>query len=213
MSKMKKAILFDLDGTLWDSVPQLLEVYNEVLARNPEAGHLLTLEEMRSFMGKNRAALAAAVFPDASPETADVLVGECFDKEMDCLTVHHATPFPHLKETLAKLSQTYTLAVVSNCQRGYIELFFDTMGVGEYFADHECAETGLSKGENIRLVMERNGLEKVFYIGDTQGDMEAADGAGVPFVHAAYGFGKPGRETLAIHDLTQLPPLAEKLLS
>ena len=210
---MKKAILFDLDGTLWDSVPQLLEVYNEVLSRHPEAGHLLTLEEMRSFMGKNRAALAAAVFPDVSPEAADELVGECFDKEMDVLAVHHAAPFSHLKETLTKLSQTYTLAVVSNCQRGYIELFFDTMGAGEYFTDHECAETGLSKGENIRLVMERNGLEKAFYIGDTQGDMEAADVAGIPFVHAAYGFGKPDRETLAIHDLSQLPPLAENLLN
>ena len=210
---VKKAILFDLDGTMWDSVPQLLEVYNQVLARNPDAGHILTLEELRSFMGKNRAALAAAVFPLADAEEQDRLVGECFEEEMPWLCANHGTPFPHLRETLETLSGKYALAVVSNCQTGYIELFFDTMGVGEYFTDHECADTGLSKGENIRLVMERNGFDKVFYIGDTQGDMEAADRAEVPFVHAAYGFGKPNRETLAIHSLSELPAMAENLLN
>ena len=209
---MKKAILFDLDGTMWDSVPQLLEVYNQVIARNPDTGHILTLEELRSFMGKNRAALAAAVFPLADPETQDRLVGECFEEEMPWLYANHGTSFPHLRETLETLSGKYDLAVVSNCQSGYIEQFFDTMGVGEFFTDHECADTGLSKGENIRLVMERNGFDRVFYVGDTLGDMEAADRAGVPFVHAAYGFGKPDRETLAIHSLAELPALAETLL-
>lgn len=213
MSRVKKAILFDLDGTMWDSVPQLLEVYNGVLARHPEAGHLLTLEELRSFMGKNRKALAEAVFPDADPGEQDRLVGLCFEEEVTYLRAVHAVPFPHLRETLARLAREYTLAVVSNCQTGYIELFFDTMGVGEFFADHECADTGLSKGENIRLVMKRCGIDCAVYLGDTQGDMEAADLAGIPFIHAAYGFGKPNRETAAISDLRQLPALAAKLLN
>lgn len=210
---MKKAILFDLDGTMWDSVPQLLGIYNQVLAAHPEAGHQMTLEELRSYMGKNRVALGQAVFPGVSPEEQARLIEVCFEEEMPYLRAHHATPFPHLRETLEKLSRDYTLAVVSNCQSGYIELFFETMGVGGFFADHECADTGLTKGENIRLVVERNNISRAIYLGDTISDMEAADFAGIPFVHAAYGFGKPDRETAAISDLSELPALAAELLN
>ncbi len=212
MSAVKKAILFDLDGTMWDTVPQLTEVYNQVLSRNPAAGHLLTEGEMRSFMGKNRAELAAAVFPLADASTADRLVGEGFEGEIPALYEHPGTPFPHLRETLAALSEKYALAVVSNCQNGYIEVFFETLGVGGFFCDKENAETGLSKGENIRLVVERGGFDRAIYVGDTLGDMIAADTAGLPFVHAAYGFGKPDRETLAIQSLAELPALAARLL-
>ena len=81
------------------------------------------------------------------------------------------------------------------------------MGVGACFADHECSDTGLTKGENIRLVMERSGIGRAFYLGDTQGDLNAADQAGVPFVHAAYGFGKVDRAVPSIRDLAELPAL------
>lgn len=43
----------------------------------------------------------------------------------------------------------------------------------------------------MRLLMERNGIAEAAYVGDTQGDLEAARLAGIPFVWAAYGFGKP----------------------
>lgn len=210
---MKKAILFDLDGTLWDAVPQLLTVYNAVLAAHPAAGHQLTLAELRSFMGKNRRGLAQAAFPLAEEAEQDRLIGICFEEEMPALRAHHAAPYPHLHEVLAALSRDYTLAVVSNCQSGYIELFFETMGTGKFFTDHECADTGLSKGENIRLVLERNGIHRAIYLGDTQGDLEAADLAGVPFVHASYGFGRPNRETASISSLLELPALAAELLT
>lgn len=209
---MKKAVLFDLDGTMWDAVPRFLTVYNAVLTAHPAAGPLLTLEKLRSFMGKNRRELARAVFPLAEEGEQDRLIGICFEEEVRELALHHATPYPHLREVLEGLSREYTLAVVSNCQSGYIELFFDTMGVGEYFADHECADTGLSKGENIRLVLERNGIDRAVYLGDTQSDMEAADRAGIPFIHAAYGFGRPDRETPAIKDLSELPAMVSALL-
>ena len=60
--------------------------------------------------------------------------------------------------------------------------------------------------------MERNGNDRAFYLGDTQGDLNAADQAGIPFVHAAYGFGRVDRAVPAIQELSQLPALARKLL-
>ena len=56
-------------------------------------------------------------------------------------------------------------------------------------------------------VLERSGMDRALYLGDTQGDLDAADRAGIPFVHAAYGFGKVDRPVPAIHDLAELPAL------
>ena len=73
-----------------------------------------------------------------------------------------------------------------------------------YFTDWECSgRTGLPKGENIRLVVERNHLQAPVYVGDTRLDYEAAQQAGVPFIHAAYGFGTIEGVT-AIHKPVEL---------
>jgi len=209
---VKTGILFDLDGTLWDSVPQVCAAFNRVFDRHPELHKHLTEEELRGYMGKQRMEVAAVMMPMAPPERWYDLMEELFAEQLPYLREHHAAPYPHLVQTLEALSRDYPLAIVSNCQTGYIETFLDTMGVGAYFADHECSDTGLTKGENIRLVMERNGIDRAFYLGDTQGDLNAADQAGIPFVHAAYGFGRVDRAVPAIQELSQLPALARKLL-
>ena len=116
--------------------------------------------------------------------------------------------FDGLEETLEYLSQKYALYIVSNCQKGYIEAFLAYHNLEKYFIDRENAEnTGLSKGQNIRLVMERNGLSNTVYVGDTIGDQWAAKEAGVPFIFAAYGFGKaeaPETTISSIRQLTQI---------
>ena len=210
---MKKAILFDLDGTLWDSTPRLVESFNLVMEENwPELGITVTLERMRSGMGLNRVDLRNHLFPAAPEEMRETLIGACFDREVVYLREHCGDPFPHLREVLEELSGEYTLGIVSNCQAGYIEAFLDSLDFGKYFSDHECFATGLPKGENIKLVMERSGIDKAIYVGDTQGDLDAADMAGTPFVYAAYGFGSVNRETEKIDSLTELPALARRML-
>ena len=54
----------------------------------------------------------------------------------------------------------YKLFIVSNCQDGYIECFFKAHKLDKYFTDYECpGRTGLSKGENNKLIIERNNLK------------------------------------------------------
>lgn len=211
---MKKAILFDLDGTLWNSMPQIVESFNRALARRPELKRQIDITELQGWMGMDKFRLAAAMLPDRSPEERVAVLDECFAEELVWLRQSHGQPYPHLAETLEVLSRDYFLAIVSNCQKGYIETFLDTIGVGEYICDHECFEaTGRPKGENIRLVLERNGVERAIYLGDTQGDQDAADLAGVPFVWAAYGFGSINRAAPSISALNELPTLAKELLN
>lgn len=209
---MKKGILFDLDGTLWNSAPQVVEAWNRALARHPELARRITVGDMMSYMGKTLDRIAAQMLPEADEAVRLAIMEECSAEELDYLSAHPGTPFPRMAETLEALSRDYALAVVSNCQTGYIELFLNSRGPA-CIADHECAgRTGRPKGENIRLVMERNGIERAIYVGDTQGDLDAADLAGIPFVHAAYGFGRVDRPTPAIRGLDELPAVAAWLL-
>lgn len=98
--------------------------------------------------------------------------------------------YPDVKETLRILSEKHHLFIVSNCQSGYIELLMQKAGIEKYITDHECfGNTGKGKGENIKIIMERNNLDETVYVGDTQIDYEAASYAGIPFIYARYGFG------------------------
>lgn len=72
-----------------------------------------------------------------------------------------------MKETIITLSNERNIFIVSNCQSGYIELFLEKTGLGEYVKDIECfGNTGKQKNENIRILMERNGLEHAGLCGD-----------------------------------------------
>ena len=72
---------------------------------------------------------------------------------------------------------------MSNCQDGYVPAFLHAHKLGQYFADIEMSgRTGLDKGSNIKLIMERNNIESAVYIGDTEGDEKAARFAGIPFI-------------------------------
>lgn len=71
----------------------------------------------------------------------------------------------------------------------------------------------VAKDENIRLVIKRNHLDKAFYVGDTLGDMESADKAGIPFIHAAYGFGTVPADRMKINNIKELPEFIDDLLS
>lgn len=74
----------------------------------------------------------------------------------------------------------------------------------------ECYGNNLKqKGENIRLLADRNDLEQAVYVGDIQGDYDASCQAGVGFIHAAYGFGTIAAEVPKILKFEELPKVAE----
>ncbi len=72
--------------------------------------------------------------------------------------------------------------------------------------------TGMVKGPNIRLLMERHGIQTAIYVGDTTGDEQASRLAGIPFVWASYGFGRADAPDAVIDSLPVLPQTAAALL-
>ena len=184
-------ILFDLDGTLWDATEAIAVSWAQALRDAPDVEAPPTREELEGVMGMTAEDLMATLFPQLSKERHLELFDRCCQVENRYLREHGGKLYPGLKETLEKLAEKLPLAIVSNCNDDYIPCFLDAHRMHALFKDWECiGRTGKPKGENIRLVVERNHLERPVYVGDTAMDQAAAQEAGVPFIHAAYGFGK-----------------------
>ena len=209
---MIDGIIFDLDGTLWDARENVCASWNVVLAdRWPELGQLTT-GQFSAQMGKLMPDIGRALFPQLSPEQSNEVVDTCGLYENEYVAVHGGVLYDNLEETLAALAEKYRLFVVSNCQAGYIEAFFAAHGTKKYFTDIECyGNTGLSKAENIRLVVERNGLASPVYVGDTALDALSAGEAGLPFVWAAYGYGTVEQYAGKAEKPADIPGICEKL--
>ncbi len=207
---MKKGIIFDLDGTMWDSSESVTAAYNIALEKGGYPLRL-TLADVRAAMGKTMVEIAHMYFDALDPDNAVNIMEKCIEEENEYLKTSGGVLYSGLEEVLKELrARGYFVACVSNCQAGYIEAFYEASGLGKYFDDKECwGGTGLDKAGNIRLTADRNGLVSVIYVGDTDGDRISSEKAGVKFVHAAYGYGSVPEGTPKINSLRELPDLAD----
>ncbi len=188
MNKKYDSIIFDLDGTLWNSTPQISICWEEVLKGTKYKAP--SLDALYKVMGLPDDELMQILFPGIDPKEGKRLFDLCCDLENVHLEKQGGTAYEGIEETLKELSKKYRLAIVSNCNDGYIEAYFASMGTKEYFEDYESfGRTGLSKKDNIIDVIKRNGYKNAVYVGDTIWDMQSAQGAGIDFIHANYGFG------------------------
>lgn len=209
---MKKGIIFDMDGTLWDSSTEVAFSWSKAIESSSITNRSLTKEDLMSVMGKPMDELMAALFPELTAEKQRELLNLCGEVENQYLKEYGAKLYPGVEKILADLSEDYFLAIVSNCQCGYIEAFLEHYGFGKYIGDIQCfGMNEVPKGENIRLVVERNGLEEAVYVGDIQGDYEASKMAGIGFIHAAYGFGEIAEDVPRIEHFGELPEVLKKI--
>lgn len=187
----KPALIFDLDGTLWDTRKPVVTTWNRVFE---EAGFRpgLTFELLTSLMGKPMDVFGAAVFPELDPAVREPLIRAAERAEnRDLLFSEKSCLYPGAADVIRDLSRDYWIGIASNCQSGYIETFLTVSGLQD--AVDDCishGDTGLGKADNIRILMERNGLDEAWYAGDTAGDMVSAENAGISFVWCRYGFAR-----------------------
>lgn len=212
---MKKGIIFDMDGTLWDSAKEVADSWSIITKKRFGEDKVITEEKIRSVMGLTMDVLATKVFDflddiDVIMDTLD----ECGKFENDYLRENGAYVYPGVEETFSRLKDMgYNLYIVSNCQSGYIEAFLDYYGYGKYIDDIECyGNNNLKKGDNIKLVVERNKLDKAVYVGDIQGDYDSSVEAGIKFIHAAYGFGTINAPVPKIEAFSELPQIISQVI-
>lgn len=183
-------IIFDMDGTIWDTCEKVTYSWNVMLKRLGIDKHFET-EQLKACMGMLMEDFAAALMPDFEAGYRLDVLKKCCVYENEYIAEVGGDLYPEVRETLETLSRRYPLFIVSNCQAGYIEAFFEAHHMEHLFRDYENpGRSGLDKAGNIRLICDRNNLKHPVYIGDTNGDLNACRLAGVPFVFAAYGFGE-----------------------
>ena len=198
-------VIFDVDGTIWDSTEVVQKAWNKAFREEGLTGYHITAQDLRGLFGLPMKAIMERVLPEEPEETRDRVAKKCFQYEHEFLAEEPGCVYDGLEEMLRALCTKYPLFIVSNCQAGYIELMMDKTGFAPYFKGHLCpADTGLLKADNIRRIADENGLRHPLYVGDTLLDESSSREAGAAFAHAAYGFGTAKEPDLILHKPTDL---------
>lgn len=210
-SKTIDSIIFDLDGTLWDAASTCTKAWNEALK---ELGFDYVLEDnfIRSVSELKIEKIFEQHFHSIPKEQHTTLIDLYRKHERIYMKELGGNLFPHTRSVLKELQKNYKLFIVSNCSSGYIENFLEFHRLQIYFTDFESSgNTGLSKAENIQLIISGNNLQNPIYIGDTSWDYEAAVSVNLPFIYSAYGFGKVDNAKYRIKEIIELPELLMSL--
>ena len=201
-----ESLIFDIDGTLWDSRALVAKGYNVQLKAEGLTQFHIDAEVLKTVFGKTMTEIADILFAELPADQRYPLLERCMEREGETL---HNDPchigYPKVKETLVELAKKHRLFIVSNSQSGYPQLCMETMGLQDLISGHLCfGDTGTCKGETIKKIMADHDITSACYIGDTAGDMEAADYAGIPFVYCTFGFGNPDHYWKKIDSFAEL---------
>ena len=201
-----ESLIFDIDGTLWDSRQLVAEGYNIQLKKEGLDHLCVDAELLKTQFGKVKNVIADDIFSSIPVPERYHLIDRCMEMEQ----IHmHQDPchigYPKVLETIQELAKKHRLFIVSNCECGYPELTMEKLGLTPYIQGHLCfGDTGTSKGQTIAKLMETHNIQDCIYIGDTQGDYKATLEAGIPFIWASYGFGNPDGYTKKIDSFEEL---------
>ncbi len=211
---MQLSLIFDLDGTLWDSSEQVAAAWNEVIQEYAKGAPLLTRDDVLAQMGLVMEDIGRNITPKGLPkEKQSQFIFDAFAREIDYLALKPGKLFDDEIEVLKTLKkQGLRLFIVSNCQSGYIETYLSAIPP-HLFEGHLCYDdTKKPKSFTIRELMRRHNIEQAVYVGDTATDEQACVEAGIPFIHASYGFGKAVAPMATIQRFKELEEVVKKQL-
>ena len=117
------AIIFDLDGTLWNTVDSCLKATSLVRKEHKDITRDVTREQIESAMGKTSDEIINIYYGYLPREKGEEYANEAFSKNVENLLKEGGRLYPNTRETIMKLSKKYKLFIVSNCVKGYIESF------------------------------------------------------------------------------------------
>ncbi len=192
---MYKNLLFDVDGTIWNSTAVVAKAWIKAAKELGLPYEVITADRLKKEFGIPMDEIFEHLFPDSKlPNLYEKMRDLLYVYEHDFLMANEADlAYPKVRETFAKLAENHRIFIVSNCQKGYIELVMEKCGIADYIDDYLCYGDTLSpKNITMEKIIEKNGLLKseTCYIGDIQGDCDCTHLAGLDFIHAAWGFGE-----------------------
>lgn len=184
------ALMFDMDGTLWNAMDSYAEVWNQAFAEYGQTVKI-TGDDLLDGMGKTLEQILDMIcerFGATNP--GDGFLQRVDDIEDVLLPRMGGVLYADVKEGLAKLSQRYPIFLVSNCGVNGLVNFMEYTGLRQFVTDYlTYGMTRLSKADSMLMLKHRHQLQNPVYVGDTQGDCNETHRAGMKFVFCNYGFG------------------------
>lgn len=183
---MKLGILWDLDGTLLNTLEDLRDAVNYALGVHgcPER----TLEEVRRFVGNGAERLIRLALPGlpGDPVAEDVL--RTFRDYYDTHCRVKTRPYDGIMEALTLLGKEYPMAVVSNKPDSAVKALCRMYFPGVYAQGEGAACLRKPAPDMVWQAMSVLGVEKCLYVGDSEVDVATAKNAGVPCLSVLWGF-------------------------
>ncbi|MGE3623815.1 MAG: HAD family hydrolase [Bdellovibrionales bacterium] len=208
-------LIFDLDGTLVDSAPDLRQAINAVLksaGRRP-----LTLDEVKAKVGDGMMPLMTRAFEATGGQPANFNAYNCFQDFVAQYRSLKADPsqiFPYVRELLEKYRTSgVKIGICTNKQEASTLRLLNDLDLMRYFdfvAGGDTFPTHKPHPDHVKGVMEKLDVvpPNAVMIGDGPNDIRAAQGAGIPCIAVAYGYGSDFAEYGAdkiVADFRELP--------
>ncbi len=184
-------VLFDLDGTLVDSAPDLLAATNQLLVENGRAP--IKLELLRPVVSKGSRAMLAVAFPDLGVEARELLL-PAFLGHYAAAIAEHGQAFEGIEALLARIERAgVRWGIVTNKPEKLAHAVVQEMGWGERCAvlvGGDSLPRRKPDPDQLLHACELLGVEagRCVYVGDDERDIQAARAAGMPSVVALWGY-------------------------
>lgn len=196
------ALIFDMDGTLWNATASYAQVWNVALLQFGIEAHF-TASDMLPFMGMPIELIMNGLLSQYTQLDHAKFLDLAFKLEIDMMPQLGGVLYPGVRDRLEKLSKFYKLFLLSNCGAQGLKNFMNFTGTQPLITDSiSYGENPVPKSQNLQYLIAKHGLKNPLYMGDTQADANEAHKAGLPFVHAAYGFGKCHDAELSFNSFT-----------
>lgn len=183
------ALVFDMDGTLWDAVDSYCEVWN-VGFRRFGIERTVTRDELIACMGLSIGEIYRRIICGAAAPDEREFLAFIESEEKRLMPLLGGTPYPGVKDGIRRLSEAYQVFLLSNCGESGLTDMMRHVGITPYVKEAVTyGATLLPKSENLKMLKAKHSLRQPVYVGDTQGDCNQTRLADMPFVYAAYGFG------------------------
>lgn len=177
------AVIFDLDGTLLDTLEDLTDATNAALAAFGYPRR--SLEEVRQFVGNGAARLIALAVPEgADPEPVLAYFREYYDAHCRIKT----GPYPGILEALSQIARSCPVAIVSNKPDSAVKALCADYFPGIFALGEHPGCPRKPAADMVLKAMAAIGAKTCVYVGDSEVDLETAKNAGVPCLSVLWGF-------------------------